>query len=241
MQRTRMLQFIIGGMAATAVGVVCVATLRSINSNSRSVVGAPIEGAHVQNLRHVRYANGSRVLQVVVGDGVVRRPKIGPFRLGIARELVAHNVSIEIALGEKGADSLDAATMDAAISEVLPSSGARDGEIVSVSVQDVKIRLVGNGNRTMELAADTLNGGLTTGGRIAFRGNVVVVSGDERASFTKLDFDPRSRAFVAAALRPGENERENSSASRGALQTLNGWLAQIVPAKVADSADIGNS
>lgn len=191
---------------------------------------ARTEGRRVEGLRHVRYVGDEQVLRLTVGKAVVRRPKLGVFRVGFVHELVARGVTVELKVRGRDGRGIEPGELGSILAELVGSRAQRDVDLASVTVERADLRLSDDDGEWLELRADSLRGGLTSRGRIVLAGNVEVVSDrGDRLRFAELVFDPRTASFVAAtpaAVR--DHEAASPMPLRQVLRDLDCSVARIV-------------
>lgn len=190
-----------------------------------------IDGSRVEKLSHVRYAGNELILRVTVAEGVVRRPKLGVFRIGFARELVAHDASVEVKVGGQGRKGIAPAELGSVLGELVGAGGERKVDLTSITIERAKLRLLGDAGEWLELRADSWRGGLASRGRIILAGNVVVTTDrEERLHFATLLFDPQKASFVAATLSEAhrEDDAEAETSLRQVLRNLDCSVKNII-------------
>ncbi len=62
------------------------------------------EGWTVRGFRQTRYDGGTPVLSVTAEEARLERPRFGPFRIGVARQLIVHEAKVDLLAGAATAD-----------------------------------------------------------------------------------------------------------------------------------------
>jgi hypothetical protein len=195
-----------------------------------------VDDQEIRNLHHARYLDGLPVLELDVAEGVLRRSKVGVFRIGFTRELVAKKLSLEVHLGRARAGrGTELAEIGQVLDSLVQRGRSKRVQLTSVAIDDVALQLLGLDGARLEIRADELAAGIAGRGRIGFRGDVSVRLDDEQLAFATLDFDPASGSFVdatpvARGSAHGGSARP-AAATHEVLQRLNCFLDRLMPGR----------
>ena len=197
-------------LAAGAVAVVGVATVRHLRTGAVTARVRPADGVHVTGLRHVGADDGC-AFRVRAAELGLRRVRVGPFRLGFARELLARDLDIDMRLKEsRGRPSS------------VPSTGWRRTTsgvaITTIQVDGLRIRARRPG-ADFEISAGRGEIGWADGAVARLRGQVRVRGERLDVTVPALDFDPRVGRFVPAS----------PAADQASVARINAALARVGP------------
>jgi hypothetical protein len=193
--RASVATIVLAGFAALAVAV---AGHVGRESRERGAVALPPpDGWVVRGL--VRRGQGDHLRFTVRAQQVrVERTRLGPFRIGVTRELHARGVRLDLLRLGEGPTA----------GPGLAGERARLGEaaLTALHLADVAIRVRTPGGGLLKLRADHCDAGLSTGGVVICRGRVRATDAVRIWSFDELRYDAGTGGTVSARGRSPSSE-----------------------------------
>ena len=178
------------------------------------------EGWTVRGFRQTRYDHGALVLRVTAEEARLERPRFGPFRIGVARQLIVHEAEVELLAGAQPADR---ALADGDPRTAVPRA-LRSSAITAVRVEGLDLRLRRPGMASLELHADRCEGSFLGGGQIVCRGDVRMTGAGAERRFAELRYD---RAAARLVTTPPDAMEEMNGAIRAALPQVSALLSTL--------------
>ena len=194
----------------------------------------PADGWSMIGLRHAGRDGGGGTVLLRAGELSLRRVRVGPFRLGFARELVARDVDIDVDVRPGDAPR----RLTSATAPRWPGGGA-SGAVTSVAIERLHVRARGDG-ATFEVTAREAEMRWTDGSRVRLRGPVRVRGEDLHVSLPELAFDAHAGRFVPASSADVVSVGLVNEAMARVGDTVGPRLARLTT-RLAAGADRGRS
>ena len=211
--RSALLLAILGGVGAL-IGITVV-------SRPGEPKAEATEGWTVRGFRQTRYDGGTPVLSVSAEEARLERPRFGPFRIGVARQLVVHEATVDLLAGAATADR--AASADGDPWKATPRT-LQASAITAVRVEGLNLRVRRPGMESLELHADRCEGSFLAGGQLVCRGGVRVMGAGVERRFAELRYDRAAARLVTTP--PGAMEEMNV-AIRAVLPQVSALLSAL--------------
>ncbi len=169
------------------------------------------EGWTLRGVRHTRWQGTTPGLAVSAREVHVERSRVGPFRVGFARAVVAEDVHIDL-------ETTTAPRRPSSAPGQRAVHGSLPAAVTSMRVHGLHLRLQGHGTDRLELHAGRCEATLLGAGRIVCDRTVRLRGPGFAHAVDALAYDPTGRRFAAT---------RGTTADDAALDAANAVLARM--------------
>ena len=226
--RTVLRGFILGCIVA-ALGLLVLATSRRGKEAVDIQVPKEFDKWAIRGLDYTHYAGNSPVLRITADEARLDRAQFGIFRIGFAHTLFVRNARVEIMIDtdlrsqESGESRQDRAKAFGRSGGSLVPHNA----VTGLRAEGIALHLKNPGGGWVEISAERCRSGPLSPGRVTFHGHVRVRGEELDRRFARLDYDVRSRRFVAGRHAPPRGTPPTNVVDVTSLEEVNAAIWHV--------------